>query len=63
MTAKTTPPDPLDIIPDPAEVRRRLGATYREARLLRQQLKVAERCRDERKSVATLANTGDRRHA
>lgn len=43
MTATTAPPDPLDIIPDPSEVRRRLGATYRTARILRGLLRLSER--------------------
>ena len=43
MTDPTSAPDPLDIIPDPTEVRRRLGATYRMARILRGLLRIAER--------------------
>lgn len=43
MTATTAPPDPLDIIPDPIEVRRRLGETYRTARILRGLLRLSER--------------------
>lgn len=35
--------DPLDIIPDAAEIKRRLGATYRAARILRGLLKLSER--------------------
>lgn len=46
MTGPAVPPDPLDIIPDPIEVRRRLGATYRMARILRGLLRLSERRRD-----------------
>ncbi len=54
MTVPTVPPDPLDIIPDPIEVRRRLGETYRMARILRGLLRLAERRRDyDRLSVAS----------
>ena len=42
--------DPLSVVPDPLTVRQRLGRLYRLTRLLRQQLKVAERCRDERRA-------------
>lgn len=46
MTAPPDPLDPLDIIPDPTEVRRRLGATYRMARILRGLLRLAEQRHD-----------------
>ena len=36
-------PDPLDIVPDATEIRRRLGETYRTARILRGLLKISER--------------------
>ena len=53
MTATTAPPDPLDIIPDPTEVRRRLGMTYRAARILRSLLRLSERRRDHDRLTAS----------
>ncbi len=58
MTATTAPPDPLDIIPDPTEVRRRLGMTYRAARILRSLLRLSERRRDHDRLSASSTDTG-----
>ena len=63
MTAKTTLPDPLDIIPEPDEVRRRLGATYREARMLRSLLRLSERRRDHRRMSEAAVRTDAEREA
>lgn len=52
MTAASTPTDPLDILPDPTEVRRRLGATYRIARILRGLLRLTEQRRDHNRLVS-----------
>ncbi len=58
------PPDPLDLIPDPSEVRRRLGATYRMARILRGLLRLAEKRRDhDRLSVPSQPMREVSRHA
>lgn len=46
MTETNPSVDPLDIIPDAAEIRRRLGATYRTARILRGLLRLADKRRD-----------------
>lgn len=43
MAEKPSINDPLDCIPDPIEVRRRLGAVYRIARILRGLLRLSER--------------------
>ena len=53
----TDPPDPLDIIPDPTEVRRRLGMTYRAARILRGLLRLSERRADHERLSALRSDT------
>jgi hypothetical protein len=43
-----TPPDPLDLVPDPGTVHRRIGGLTREAHLLRRLLRLALAARRER---------------
>lgn len=52
--------DPLDCIPKPVEVRRRLGTVYRQSRLLRKLLKLAER-HDEQQSTQPSHRRDDRK--
>jgi hypothetical protein len=48
--------DLLDIIPDVVEVRRRLGATYRTARILRGLLRIAEKRQDHEQIIASSSS-------
>jgi hypothetical protein len=41
-------PDPLDLVPDPGAVHRRLGELTRQAQLLRRLLRLALAAREER---------------
>lgn len=55
MTKPTVPTDPLDILPPPTEIRRRLGMTYRAARILRGLLRLSERRADHERLSARQA--------
>jgi hypothetical protein len=46
------PPDPLDLLPDPQDVHRRLSETVRAERLLRRLLRLALAARGEREQRA-----------
>ena len=48
MSAKGNSPTFIEIIPDPATVRERLAQSIRETKLLRHQLRVAEKAARER---------------
>lgn len=52
-----TPTDPLEQIPDPAEVRDRLGANTRERRILQRLLKLADDKR-EHERITSQATRG-----
>ncbi len=49
------PPDPLDLIPDPSEIHRRLADAARAQRLLRRLLRLAVAARRERASAKAAA--------
>ena len=58
MTEPTVPTDPLDILPPPTEIRRRLGMTYRAARILRGLLRLSERSADHARLSSCQADAG-----